>query len=64
MYLDTHRDDFEALEMYRAYQQMYHDSMKAYQEQYHPLNHQTPVEGEYRWLDDPWPWEYAGNLEV
>ena len=64
LYLDTHRDDQEALEIYRAYQKMYHDSMKCYQEQCRPLNHHTPVDGEYRWLDDPWPWEYAGNREV
>ena len=25
LYLDTHRDDMEALEMYRAYQRMYKD---------------------------------------
>ena len=64
LYLDTHRDDCDALEMYRTYQEMYHDAMKCYQENCRPLNHQTPVEGEYRWLDDPWPWEYAGNREV
>ena len=63
LYLDTHRDDCEALDMYRAYQQMYHDAMKHYQENCRPLNHQTPVEGDYRWLDDPWPWEYARNKE-
>jgi spore coat protein JB len=64
LYLDTHRYDGEALEMYRAYQQMYHDCMKQYQENCRPLNHNTPVEGAYAWLDDPWPWEYAGNREV
>ena len=64
LYLDTHKDDCEALEMYRVYQQMYHDAMKHYQESCRPLNHHTPVEGDYRWLDDPWPWEYAGNREV
>lgn len=64
LYLDTHRDDQEALEMYRAYQQMYHKGMMEYQKMYRPLNHHTPTEGEYAWLDDPWPWEYAGNREV
>ena len=64
LYLDTHRDDCEALEMYRSYQKMYHDCMKQYQENCRPLNHHTPVDGCYGWLDDPWPWEYAGNREV
>ena len=63
LYLDTHRDDQEALEMYHAYQQMYHDAMKTYQHKYRPLNHQTPSDGGYAWLDDPWPWEYSCNRE-
>lgn len=65
LYLDTHRDDEEALELYRSYQEIYHKCMKEYSENYGPLNHRTPATGEsYRWLDDPWPWEYAANKEV
>ena len=64
LYLDTHRDDREALEMYRTYQKMYHDAAAAYSRAYGPLNHGTPVTGEYNWLNDPWPWEYAKNREV
>ena len=64
LYLDTHRDDQEALELYRTYQQMYHKAMMAYGQDCGPLNHGMPTEGPYRWLDDPWPWEYAGNKEV
>ena len=64
LYLDTHREDREALEMYRSYQKMYHDAMMAYSQKYGPLNHGTPVSGPYSWLDDPWPWEYAENKEV
>ena len=63
LYLDTHRDDKEALEMYQAYQKMYHQGMMEYSRQCGPLNHRTPSEGEYRWLDDPWPWEYCANKE-
>ena len=64
LYLDTHRDDQEALELYRAYQQMYHDASSKYAREVHPLQHSIPTEGPYRWLDDPWPWEYAKNKEV
>lgn len=64
LYLDTHRDDKEALEMYQAYQIMYHKGMMEYSRQCGPLNHRTPSEGEYRWLDDPWPWEYCANKEA
>ena len=64
LYLDTHRNDAEALEVYRSFQKMYHDAKDAYQKEFGPLTHVSPQEGPYRWLDDPWPWEYAGNREV
>ena len=64
LYLDTHRDDAEALELYRQYQKMYTDGKRKYEEMYGPLNHMHPGDGSYRWLDDPWPWEYGKNKEV
>ena len=63
LYLDTHRDDQVALEMYRTYQKLYHQCMMEYSMECTPLNHGSPTEGEYRWLDDPWPWEYCANKE-
>lgn len=63
LYLDTHRDDAEALEVYRAYQKMYAKAREQYNEHCGPLNHMSPGDGEYRWLDDPWPWEYCANRE-
>lgn len=64
LYLDTHRDDLEALEMYRSYQKMYEEGKSAYEKMCGPLNHLSVGEGAYKWLDDPWPWEYAKNREV
>ena len=63
LYLDTHRDDQEALEMYRAYQQMYHKGRMEYAKMSGPLSHDMPTDGAYRWLDDPWPWELCANKE-
>ncbi len=63
LYLDTHRDDREALEMYQAYQRLYQEAVQAYNRKCGPMNHRMPSEGPYRWLDDPWPWEYAKNKE-
>ena len=63
LYLDTHRDDKEALELYQTYQKMYHEGMMAYTKKCGPLNHKTPTEGPYKWLNDPWPWEYCANKE-
>ena len=63
LYLDTHRDDREALELYRQYQKLYHEGMKMYAKKCGPMNHLCPGEGPYKWLDDPWPWEYCANKE-
>ena len=63
LYLDTHRNDQEALEIYRAYQKAYHDASMEYSRICGPLTHKQPTDGPYKWLDDPWPWEYAGNKE-
>lgn len=65
LYLDTHRDDKEALELYRNYQQMYEHCQEEYKRMHGPLNHTRASEAEtYDWLDDPWPWEYCKNKEV
>lgn len=62
LYLDTHRDDKEALQMYRAYQKIYHDSMMEYEENCGAMAHGIPSNRDtYAWLDDPWPWEYSKN---
>lgn len=64
LYLDTHRDDMEALELYRRYQRMYHDQRMEYAQKYGPLSHIEPITAEeYNWLNDPWPWEYCANKE-
>ena len=63
LYLDTHRDDQEALELYRVYQELYRKGAEEYTRCYGPLNHGSQTEGEYTWLSDPWPWEYAKNRE-
>lgn len=64
LYLDTHRDDAEALELYRRYQRIYHDKRMEYAQKCGPLSHIEPITSEeYNWLNDPWPWEYCANKE-
>ena len=64
LYLDTHPEDKEALELYRVYQKMLHDGNMEFSRQHGPLNHGRPVDDKtYTWMDDPWPWEYAANKE-
>ena len=64
LYLDTHRDDKEALEVFRAFQKLYAKGREKYEKECGPLNHMSAMENGYDWLNDPWPWEYAGNREV
>ena len=65
LYLDTHREDMEALELYREYQDIYARCREAYAKQFGPLNHmQSQDRKSYAWLDDPWPWEYCQNKEA
>lgn len=64
LYLDTHPEDCEALELYRTYQRMYYDAKMQYGEKCGPLTHHQPVtDRKYTWICDPWPWEYAANKE-
>ena len=65
LYLDTHRDDKEALALYREYQQMYAKCKEEYARRKGQMNHgMVSPKDCYDWLDDPWPWEYAKNKEV
>lgn len=65
LYLDTHRDDREAYELYCTMQKMYNEAKDEYEKGKGPLTHLSrSSQGEYRWLDDPWPWEYAENREA
>lgn len=64
LYLDTHREDTEAFELYRNYQAMYDHCRREYRKTNGPLNHlNTSDAKDYAWLDDPWPWEYYANKE-
>ena len=64
LYLDTHRDDKEAFEVFQTFQKMYKKGREQYEKECRSLTHMSAMKNGYSWLDDPWPWEYAGNREV
>lgn len=65
LYLDTHKDDAEALGVYQEYQKMYNHCKDAFMKKHGPTNHyQEQSATKYTWLSDPWPWEYCRNKEV
>ena len=62
LYLVTHSDDQEALQLYWSYIKMAKEGREKYQKTYGPLlqTDLTPEDG-YAWLKDPWPWDLGGN---
>ena len=62
LYLVTHREDQEVLQLYWSYVKLAKEGRERYQKLYGPLlqTDLTPEEG-YSWLKDPWPWDVGGN---
>ena len=62
LYLVTHSDDQEALQLYWSYIKLAEEGRKKYQQMYGPLlqTDLTPENG-FVWLKDPWPWDEGGN---
>ena len=61
LYLNTHADDQDALNLYWSYIKLANEGRKKYEAAYGPLLQTTLTPGEYKWLKDPWPWEKGGN---
>ena len=61
LYLTTHYDDQQALELYWSYIRLGQEGRKKYQEQCGPLMQTDITPGSYKWLSDPWPWDGKGN---
>ena len=64
LYLDTHADDADALELFRQYTELYEEGMRQYEQSCGPLfQKQAAQNGAYTWNTTPWPWEYRANKE-
>lgn len=53
LYLDTHPNDTQAMQLLEQYEAQYVEIRRQYEEQYGPFE---PGNGE-AWLKAPWPWE-------
>ena len=62
LYLTTHSNDQEVLQLYWSYIKLAQEGREKHQKMYGPLlqTDLTPEEG-YAWLKDPWPWDFGGN---
>lgn len=62
LYLDTHKDDSEALRLFREYVALAEDGRKRYEAVYGPLRQMNSGDDErWNWIDSPWPWEFEGG---
>ena len=64
LYLDTHPNDTEALDLFDQYVEMYEEAMQKYEQMHGPtFQMRAGIGGKYSWTEGPWPWEYAANKE-
>ena len=61
LYLTTHKDDQEVLDLYWSYIKLAKEGRAKYQEMYGPLMQTDITPKGYLWLNDPWPWDFGGK---
>ena len=58
LYLDTHGDDKDAIELFQSYRDMYDELTAQYESQYGPLTLAQSANGKsFDWTQNPWPWD-------
>lgn len=64
LYLDTHRDDAEAFQMYQTFLTLKKEAHERYAKLCGPITHSDMLgASSYVWPDDPWPWDYKRKSE-
>lgn len=64
MYLDTHQDDAQAMELYRQYAALEKEGRARYETMYGPVTQTATAQSKtWAWLKDPWPWNYQEGGE-
>ncbi len=59
LYLDTHQDDAQAMELYRQYAALEKEGRARYEQTYGPITQTATAQSKnWDWLRDPWPWNY------
>lgn len=58
LYLDSHKTDKKALELFKKYGKEYLESKKEYVEKFGALTHEDMInKDDWCWANAPWPWE-------
>lgn len=59
LYLDTHQDDAQAMELFRQYTALEKEGRARYEAMYGPVTQTATAQSKtWAWLKDPWPWNY------
>ena len=61
LYLDTHPNDYKALEQFNKYRQMSNDAQMQYSAVFGPVSTQKGNMTDWDWIKGPWPWEVEAN---
>ena len=65
LFLNTHPNDMAALALFKQYKEKYLMLAAEYERKYGPLMAiNGAVDNKWKWVKDPWPWEYSANTEV
>lgn len=60
LFLDTHPDDRQALALYNQVYQELKQNLQNYERIYGPLlsyGYSPALQGSWKWVEIPWPWE-------
>lgn len=64
LYLDTHKDDREAFEMYKTFLALKQEAKDRYTKKYGAVCTDDLINSEsFTWTEDPWPWDYRKGKE-
>ncbi len=65
LYLNTHPDDKEAIELYNNYVMQVKKLREEYNMQYGMLlANNCTSKMPWQWIDNPWPWQKSFNFEL
>lgn len=64
LYLDTHKDDQEAFQLFQQYAALEKEGRARYEALYGPITQPATADAKsYTWLNDPWPWNFQEGGE-
>lgn len=62
LFLDTHPNDGDALELYGKYGSKRKEAVETYTKKYGPIEaYDVNTESGWSWIDEPMPWRMEGN---